>query len=302
MKVVESLHALPKPGGIVAIGNFDGVHRGHWTLLERMRSWSTEEGRPSAIVTFFPPAKVVFQGVSFLASRDEKLALFEPFDPDGVAVIGFDRDYARTDKSTFLAELASLEPHAVVVGEDFRFGRDRAGGLDDLQHVPERLEVFGLERDDASVISSSRIREALQAGDVTTANRLLGEPYLAIGTVIQGDRRGRTIGFPTANLDIDPAKALPVGVFAVSVDCDAGRFGGMANVGPRPSFPDEAPRLEVNLFGFEGDLYGSSLRVRFHARLRGQRKFDGLDELRTQLRDDRRAARAILAELDQAAR
>lgn len=295
MNVVASVRALPSSGGIVAIGNFDGVHLGHRTLLERTRAWASEEGRSAAVVTFFPPAKVLFQRLSFLASREEKLALLAPYAPDGVAMLHFDRAYARTDKRAFLDELAALEPHAVVVGEDFRFGRNRAGGLDDLQHVPERLEVFGLQHQGGEVISSSRIRDALAGGDLATANRLLGAPYLVIGPVVHGDRRGRTIGFPTANLDLDPAKALPLGVFAVTVDTPYGRFGGMANVGPRPSFPDDAPRLEVHLFDFRGDLYDAVLAVRLRARVRGQRRFDALEALTDQLAADEATARALLA-------
>ena len=298
MSVVEAVRDLPFPGGVVAIGNFDGVHVGHRTLLERTRSWAAQEGRSASVVTFFPPAKVLFQGLSFLASREEKLALLAPFAPDGVAMIRFDRAYARTDKRAFLDQLAALEPHAIVVGEDFRFGRDRAGGLDDLQHVPDRLEVFGLEHQGGEVISSSRIRDALATGDLATANRLLGAPYLVIGPVVHGDRRGRTIGFPTANLDLDPAKALPLGVFAVTVDTPFGRFGGMANVGSRPSFPDGAPRLEVHLFDFDRDLYGTSVSVRLRARVRGQRRFDGLEALTAQLRADETDARSLLARLD----
>jgi riboflavin kinase/FMN adenylyltransferase len=296
MQVVDAVHRLPTRGAVLAIGNFDGVHRGHRALLRRMRAWADEEGRPAAIVTFFPPAKVLFQGMSYLASREEKLTLLDPFAPDAVAMIRFDRDYARTDKSAFLAELAELAPHAIVVGEDFRFGRHRAGGLDDLQHVPERLEVFGLEHDGGAPVSSSRVREHLLAGEIEAARRLLGAPYLAIGEVVEGDRRGRTIGFPTANLDLPLDKALPIGVFAVRVDTPEGRYGGMANVGPRPSFPDGAPRLEAHLFDFDGDLYGRRLAVHFVARLRGQRRFDGLDDLVAQLRADREAARAALDE------
>jgi riboflavin kinase/FMN adenylyltransferase len=294
MQVVDAVHRLPTQGAVVAIGNFDGVHLGHRALLRRMRAWADAEGRPAAIVTFFPPAKVLFQGMSYLASREEKLTLLEPFAPDAVAMIRFDRAYARTDKSAFLAELAELSPHAIVVGEDFRFGRHRAGGLDDLQHVPERLEVFGLEHHGGAPISSSRIREHLLAGEIEAARRLLGAPYLAIGEVVEGDRRGRTIGFPTANLDLPVDKALPIGVFAVQVDTPAGRFGGMSNVGPRPSFPDGAPRLEAHLFDVDADLYGQRLAVRFVTRLRGQRRFDGLDDLVAQLRADRDAARAAL--------
>ncbi len=299
MRIVSDVPSLALDAPVLAIGNFDGVHRGHRALLARMRSWADEEGRPSGVVTFFPPAKVLFQGASFLSSRQEKLELLAAFAPDAVAMVPFDHDYARTDKSAFLAELAALRPRAIVVGEDFRFGRRRAGGLDDLQHVPERLEVFGLRLDGEAPISSSRVREHLAAGEIHAANRLLGSPYLAIGRVIEGDRRGRTIGFPTANLQVPPEKALPLGVFAVRVDTPDGRYGGMANVGPRPSYPDGAPRLEVHLFDFGGELYGERLTVRFVARLRGQRAFDGLEELTTQLEDDRLAALRALADDDE---
>lgn len=296
MRIVSSVPELDVRGAVVAIGNFDGVHRGHRALLERMRQWADDEGRPSVVVTFFPPAKVLFQGASYLSSRDEKPELLRPFAPDAIAVVPFTHDYARTDKGAFLARLAELRPRAVVVGEDFRFGRNRAGGLDDLQHVPERLEVFGLRRDGDVPISSSRIREHLAAGEIAAANRLLGEPYLAMGPVIVGDRRGRSIGVPTANLELPPQKALPLGVFAVTVDAPHGTFGGMANVGPRPSFPGGAPRLEAHLFEFDGDLYGATLTVRFLTRLRGQRRFEGLDDLKAQLDADRIAARRALAQ------
>ena len=296
MRIVTDVPELDVRGGVLAIGNFDGVHRGHRALLDRMRRWADEEGRPSAVVTFFPPAKVLFRGASYLSSRQEKIELLRPFGPDAIAVVPFTHDYARTDKEAFLAELAELRPRAVVVGEDFRFGRHRAGGLDDLQHVPERLEVFGLRLDGDAPISSSRIREHLAAGEIEAANRLLGEPYLAIGTVTAGDRRGRTIGVPTANLELPPEKALPLGVFAVRADTPHGTFGGMANVGPRPSFPEGAPRLEAHLFDFAGDLYDAALQVRFLTRLRGQRRFDGLDDLKAQLDADRAAARRALAQ------
>lgn len=296
MKVVSEVGDLDLRGPVLAIGNFDGVHLGHRALLERMRELADEEGRPCAVVTFFPPAKVLFQGASFLNTSDEKVELLRPFAPDAVAMVAFTFEYAKTDKSEFLTELASLAPRAVVVGEDFRFGRGRSGGLDDLQHVPERLEVFRLRSDEHGVIRSSRVREHLSVGEVEAAARLLGQPYLASATVVRGQERGRTLGFPTANLNTPPQKALPIGVFAVLVDTPAGRYGGMANVGPRPSFPEEPPALEVHLFDFADDLYGQAITVRFIAQLRSQRRFDGLDDLREQLARDRREAQAVLAD------
>ncbi len=296
MRVVASPADLTVRGAVVAIGTFDGVHAGHRVLLERMRSWSEEERRDASVVTFFPPPKAWFQGSSFLASPDEKLALLRDFGPAEVALVPFDGTFARTPKEAFLADLAARAPRGIVVGEDFRFGRDRAGGLDDLQHVPERLEVVRLLEDADGKISSRRIRAALASGDLETANRLLGAPYLAVGPVERGDQRGRTIGFPTANVRTRAGKELPLGVFAVSVATPGGRFGGMANVGPRPTFGDVAPALEVHLFDFGGDLYGATIEVRFLARLRGQIRFDGPERLAEQLHRDRQSALAALAE------
>ena len=295
MRVVTHLNDLAAEGGVLAIGNFDGVHRGHRLLLDRMREIAVREAVPSTVVTFFPPAKVFFSGAPYLASAAEKEALLASYAPDELLVQPFDAAFAATDAQTFLDALARCAPHTIVVGEDFRFGRARAGGLDELQHVPDRLEVIRLQHEGGEPISSSRIRAHLAEGDVEAANALLGAPYLAMGEVVHGDHRGRTIGYPTANVDLPSEKALPRGVFAVTVDVpDGGTHGGMANVGPRPTFPGEAPRLEAHLFDFEGDLYGRTVTVRFHAHLRDQRAFDGLDDLKRQLARDAQDARDAL--------
>lgn len=209
----------------------------------------------------------------------------------------FDHDYARTPKEAFLEQLQHLAPKLLIVGEDFHFGYKRSGGLDDLQHVTERLEVFSLRRLEEEPIKSSHIRELLRTGEVEQARRFLGYSYLAIGEVTAGDRRGRTVGFPTANLQLAPEKALPIGVFAVWVETPYGTFGGMANVGPRPSYPDAPPSLEVHLFDFDGDLYGKTIRVSFERFLRAQRRFAGLDDLKAQLAADEQRARAALQAL-----
>lgn len=296
MRVASSPDELELRGAVIAIGNFDGVHVGHRRLLQHMRELADDAGRPAVVLTFFPPARVVFGNAPLLSTAEEKLELLAAFGPEAVVVIPFDLEYARTDKSVFLAQLARLEPHAVIVGEDFRFGHRREGTLNDLSHVPDRLEVFRLERDAGEPIGSSRIRELLAAGEVEAANRLLGAPYLARGRVVEGDRRGRLIGFPTANLDLPEGKALPLGVFTVEVELGSERHGGMANVGPRPSFPDGAPRLEAHLFDVDADLYGLEIGVRFLRRIRGQRRFGSLEELKAQLARDEATARSHLSE------
>jgi len=295
MNVLFSLEALKLRDGILCIGNFDGVHLGHQLLLAHMQS-EARQGHASAVITFDPPARVVFNNEKYLTSLDEKLLLIAPFQPTAVVAIPFDQEYARTDKAVFLAQLSALSPHTVIVGEDFRFGHARAGGLDDLSHVTHKLEVFGMKRLDGVAVKSSHIRQLLQAGRVEEVKRFLGHPYLAIGPVVKGDQRGRQLGFPTANLALPAQKALPLGVFAVSVDTPAGRFGGMANVGPRPSFPTAPPALEVHLFDFQGDLYGRRLTVWFEGFIREQRRFFDLDELTCRLAHDAEQAKALLAQ------
>jgi len=297
LKVVASPDALTLEGCVLCIGNFDGVHLGHQLLLRRMQHVALKLGVPSVILTFFPPAKVVFRGKPYLSSAEEKLYLLSAFNPDAVVMIPFSSAYAQTPKDTFLRELEQLSPKHLVIGDDFRFGYKRSGGLDDLQHVTQRLEVFSLERLEEEPIKSSHIRELLLGGQVGEARRFLGYSYLAFGKVIEGDKRGRTIGFPTANLELLPEKALPLGVFAVRAETPAGRFDGMANVGPRPSYPDAPPALEVHLFDFDGDLYGQTLRVSFEHFLRGQKKFGGLAELTAQLTEDKQRAAEALKKL-----
>lgn len=292
-----SIGAVGLERTVLSIGNFDGVHAGHRALLTRMRALADELQLPAVAISFFPTSRMVFTGAGYLSSAREKAVLLGEFAPEAVVLIPFSREYAQTDPQVFLDELRQLGPAAVTVGVDFRFGRDRQGTLNDISLVTGKLEVFGLvESPDGSVISSSRIRDLLAAGDVAAANELLGAPYLALGEVVRGDQRGRTIGFPTANLAVPEGKVLPHGVFAVTAAVGGRSYGGMANVGPRPSFPDGTPALEVNLFDFSGDLYGQELAVRFMARIRGQQKFASLDELKNRLAEDERVARQQLKE------
>lgn len=297
MNVTSSLAALSFSGAGICIGNFDGVHLGHRALLQRLRALADSEQIPAIIVTFFPPARVLFSGATYLSSAEEKLELLGEYRPDAVALLPFDREFAQTEASEFVAQLRDLSPHTLIVGEDFRFGKNRAGGLDELRAASARLEPFGMVTLGGEVVKSSAIRDHLAAGRVERANELLGRPYPASGVVARGAQRGRTIGYPTANLQVDPRKTLPQGVFAVTVDTHAGTFAGMANSGPRPSFPDAPPALEVHLFGFSGDLYDQPIRVNFHKFLRSQRLFGGLAELEAQLGADVIAARAALSDL-----
>ncbi len=293
MNVVDTPDALTLSGPVLCIGNFDGVHVGHQMLLRHMQ-YLAQDTRPGVVISFFPTSKMVFGNGTYLTSLEEKVRLFAPFKPAAVVVIPFSLEYAQTDKRVFLDQLARLTPHTIIVGEDFRFGHKREGTLNDLSFITEKLEVFGMKKEGGEAVKSSRIRALLKEGNVSEANRLLGYAYLATGSVVEGEKRGRTIGFPTANVALPPNKALPLGVFAVTVETHGGTFGGMANVGPRPSFPDTPPSLEVHLFDFSGDLYGESITVSFKHFLRGQRRFAGLEDLKAQLSDDMASAKAYL--------
>lgn len=294
MKVVASPDELELSNTVISIGNFDGVHLGHQMLLGHMHDVAAATSAPGVVITFFPPSRVLFQNGKFLSSEVEKVDLLAAFAPDAVVMVPFTPKYTQTPKDVFLKQLERLSPQLIIVGEDFRFGFNREGSLNDLSRIAGRLEVFNLKHAGEAPISSTRIRELLQQGDVESVKPLLGRAYATTGTVVEGDKRGRTIGFPTANVATSEHKALPLGVFAVTVTTEQGRFGGMANVGPRPSYPDGAPSLEVYLFDFRGNLYGQTLTTHFEAFLRSQVRFSGLDELKAQLARDEETARGLL--------
>lgn len=295
MKTYVSPSQRPDTETVIAIGSFDGVHLGHQALLAQLKARAREYRVPSVVYTFDPPTRVLTQGVEFLSTLPEKLDLLRLYGIDETIAVPFTPEFAARPKEQFLADLRAMRPKAVVVGEDFYFGRGRAGGVTDLREVCPDVVALPMHQLGGDDIKSTRIRALLAGGDVDGAQRLLGRPYEAQGVVVRGDQLGRTIGWPTANLRVPEGKALPLGVFAVQVVSDKGqRWSGMANVGWRPTVEGRERRFEVHLFDYQGDLYGEELQVRFVARLRGEQKFSGLDELRAQLGRDAEAARAVL--------
>lgn len=288
---------------LLVLGTFDGVHGGHRALIGHAVRLAHEIEKPWLPVAFFPPPKTLLAGQPFLSTEAEKRELLEEAGeeagsaPAEIVIVPFDESFAATPAERFVASLAGLTPSAIVVGEDFRFGRDRRGTTAQLALATARLEVLPLVSLGGEVVKSSAIREALEAGEVERAAELLGAPYRVTGPVVEGHRRGRTIGVPTANVALDPRKALPTGVFAVLVDLpDGARRGGMANLGARPSFDDPSASLEVHVFDFSGDLYGAEITVHVIARLRGQQRFPDLGALQRQLELDAAAARERLAQ------
>jgi riboflavin kinase/FMN adenylyltransferase len=278
---------------VVAIGSFDGLHLGHQHLIRRAQSEARSRHIPLLVYTFDPPSKVFMKREGFLTDLSEKLELLRGLGVEIALIVPFNEAFSRRTKGEFLSDLRTLEAQHIFVGEDFRFGQGRAGGLEDLNavaptHILPLLELNG------GPVKSSRIRELLHEGEVDGARLLLGRAYVARGIVQEGDKLGRQLGFPTANIEVAPLKILPMGVFVVRVQTSQGKFGGMANVGYRPTVAGRTLRLEVHLFGFAGDLYGQELSVEFLTRLRGERKFDSLEALKAQLAQDAESARKVL--------
>ena len=293
----HALEAAPQAGAsVVTLGNFDGVHAGHRELLAEAAASAKAKGLRSAVVTFDPhPAVVVApeRKPRMLMTLDQRLAAFRTCGVDLAWVIPFSRAFSELAPEAFLDGLArALSPAELHVGRAFRFGRDRTGDLSLLRAwgFGHSCVVQGhaLRAPDGGLLSSTRVREALDAGEAAEAARLLGHPYALTGIVVEGDRRGRHLGFPTANLAWDQEQLPANGVYVAEVR--SGHFEGprlgLTNVGEKPTFEGRRLTVETHLPGFDGDLYGARLEVRFRHRLRGERKFDGPDALRAQIAKD----------------
>lgn len=300
---------LPPPPTALAIGVFDGVHRAHRALLERTIDESRSlgpEGR-AAVLTFSVHPESLFSArvaPPLLTPLHRRYELLAELGIELVVAIPFTREFASLPAEDFLRRVVvgQFGARALVCGPDFRFGQKRTGSLELIEKLGGELRLRGVPVsaklcEDGTPINSTRIRALLREGDVIGAGRLLGRPHEIEGVVVTGSARGRLIGFPTANLDVDPALALPRrGVYAVDSAAPGPVAGGMMNIGLNPTFGDiERLRVEVHLFDYSGDLVGRRLRIRVRAPLREERKFSGVEELTRQLHSDRDAARAALA-------
>ena len=303
------LHASgPMPealrGGVIALGNFDGFHLGHQAVAGEAVRWARETGRPAIIATFDPHPVRYFKPDAppfRLTTLDQREALFMAAGADAMLVFAFDGAMAGMTADAFVRDLlgAQLGAAAVVTGEDFTFGRARGGNVGVLRDVGAEAGIatrtVGPVLLDGEVVSSSRIRDALVAGDPQEAARLLTRPFAIKGPVQHGDKVGRTINFPTANLDIGSYLRPRYGIYAVTGRLpDGSVLQGAANIGIRPTFDPPKELLEPHFFDFSGDLYGQEIEVAFHHFLRGEAKFDGLDALVAQMACDCDEARRLL--------
>lgn len=306
---MERLHlgaAIPDRfrDGIIALGNFDGFHLGHQAVVGRAVARAFHEGRPTIVATFDPHPVSYFKPELppfRLTSLDQRERLFGAAGADAMLVFEFDRTLALTSADDFVARLLAGEIGAsgVVTGEDFTYGVNRSGTVTTLRSVGAAhgiaAEAITSVAINGEAISSSRIREALVAGDPGRATRLMSRPFAIEGLVEHGDKRGRTLGYPTANLRLGGYLRPAYGIYAVTVRLDDGQERpGVASLGVRPTFEPPVELLETYLFDFDGDLYGHAIEVSFHAFLRGEEKFDSMDALVVQMRADEAAARALL--------
>ena len=297
-------------GAVVAVGNFDGVHRGHQALIGEARRMAQERGAPLGVMAFEPHPQEFFRPSpeSFrLTPFHAKARLLAGLGTDVLFALKFDAGMAAMAAEDFVETVlvGALGVGAIVVGRDFQFGKGRAGNVTMLAYMGE-MEGFGVTVFDPVIahgvdkISSTEIRDALKAGKPDVASRLLGHPWAVEGIVQHGDKRGRTIGYPTANMRLDDCLKPAFGIYAVRAhvldnDRVVESHNGVASFGIRPMFETPVPLLETFLFDFTGDLYGKHLSVELVAYLRPEAKFDSLDALVTQMNADSAAARQLLA-------
>ena len=306
MKIIHGYQGLKadQKGATVALGNFDGVHRGHAAVIEAARSLAPDA--PVAVVSFDPHPRAFFQPDAdpfLLTPLTEKAEKIEAMGVDRLYVLKFDAALAAMTPEAFVQDVLvdGLGIVGVSTGNDFRFGAKRAGDTEILQSLAER---FGFKTEalpevcdeSGGMFSSSAAREALREGRLEDALTILGAPHRISGPVLKGDQRGRTIGFATANLSLEGILPPAFGVYAITAVLPDGRaVNGVANIGMRPTFEKTVPILEAHLFDFSEDIYGEHLSVSLHHFLRSEQKFDGIDALKAQIANDAETARDLLA-------
>ena len=302
MEIITSLDAELKnkyPATVIALGTFDGLHLGHTDVINTARNYAERSGIKLAVFTFsnHPLALIRPDLVPVrIISAEEKIKLLESFGVDYLINIPFTEDFAALSPDEFLDRLACFNYRCLVVGENFTYGFLGSGKTETLERSGRKngfdVIVRPLVKMNGNIVSSTGIRNLIQAGHIEYANRMLGRAYAITGTIVHGEQRGRKLGFPTANIELLHGEmAVPApGVYAVTVSIEGSIYEGMGNIGNNPTFNDvEHARLEVNLFNCSGDLYGKTMSVQFHKYIRAEKKFSGVEELCRQIEEDKKA-------------
>lgn len=311
MKLIESLDKLDKPflNAVITIGNFDGVHKGHQALLKIVKNKAKEIGGTSVAMTFDPHPIIVLQKKNhppLITMYEQKIELLSRHDLDVLIAVPFNNEFASITAKDFVEDLLvkRIGVKAIVVGNDYSFGKNREGNIDLLKQYADQLgfEVIVVDWKQISDecgerISSTKIRDIIQQGKVEDAVNLLGRFYQIRGEVVRGrNRGGKLLGFPTANIHLQDELSPKTGVYAVTVQFDGVVYNGVANIGYSPTFDDHIFTIEVHILDFEGDIYDRHIRVNFISRLRDEKKFSDIDELSGQIKRDITKARKILSD------
>lgn len=306
MKVSRQIDDLPEfKNAAVTIGTFDGVHTGHLQILQQLKKEAAVNTGESVVITFDPHPRKFLTGkaVELINTMDERIELFEKQQIDHLVIVPFTREFASLSAEKYIKDflVGKFHPKTIVTGYDHHFGNNREGNYLVLEsYAPEfgytvkEIPQYVLEN---AAISSTKIRSSLLSGNVEDANTFLGYPYFFSGTVVEGNKLGRTIGFPTANIQLsDEDKLVPGnGVFAVILIVEGHLYKGMMNIGKRPTVGGLSRVIEVNIFDFDNEIYGQKVSVHIHKRLRNEEKFNGLDALKEQLGKDKVNALEMLS-------
>lgn len=307
MQVIRQLSTKTRPTDqrtVLTIGSYDGIHRGHKQIIAELKRTAQNHNAASALITFYPRPKIVLgapqNSADYLTTLDEKLLIFNNLGLDIVAILPFTTALAQTPARDFVQQIINtLNPLAFWVGPDFKFGKNRQGDIPYLEMLGREFDfsvrMVDLQLAGNEAISSTRIRNALTSGHIREVTRLLGDYPFLLGNVVKGAQRGRTIGFPTANIAVDKEKLLPLnGVYAVRIHIDGKIHPAVANIGVRPTFNGDSPTIEVHIFDFEQDIYGDTVRVDLVEFIRPEQKFDSLEALVSQISLDAQQAKSIL--------
>lgn len=307
MKVYQNIEEFTRlKCAVVTSGTFDGVHIGHQKILQQINKIARKIGGESVLITFWPHPRLVLdpadKSIKLLSTFEEKVKLLEASGLDHLVKIPFTTSFAKTSSEKFIESILvdAIGTTRLVIGYNHKFGHNREGSFDALNRDSSRygfkVEEIPKQEVESIGVSSSKIRKSLSDGNIHVSNQLLGYEYHLTGTVVKGDQRGRTIGFPTANLSVNsPLKLIPAdGSYAVRVNVAGKQYNGMLNIGMRPTVDGRTKTIEVNLFGFQDDIYGEDLTIDFIKMIRNESCFDSLDALRVQLIEDKQVAQQLL--------